>query len=79
MTETKVGDPAWNEGQRGALITLIEIQPDLSEIVDDRKQRHKFWKWTRRATHALVEFLKWAAMIGVAIGILKAGLQGWLR
>ena len=65
--------------QRHALVTLIEIQPDLSEIVDDRRQRHKFWDWAQRLTHAVVEFLKWAAMIGAAIGIVKAGLQGWLK
>ena len=69
----------WDSKQRHALVTLIDIQPDLSEIVDDRRQRHKFWGWAQRLTHAAVEFLKWAAMIGAAIGIIKAGLQGWLR
>ena len=72
-------DDLWDDGQRGALVALIAIQPDLSEIVDDRKQRRKFWLWTRRVTHAAVEFLKWAAMIGAAVGLLKAGLQGWLK
>ena len=69
----------WDGKQRHALVTLIDIQPDLSEIVDDRRQRHKFWGWAQRLTHAIVEFLKWAAMIGAAIGIVKAGLQGWLK
>ena len=83
MIEKKAADDPceseWDSEQRGALVTLIEIQPDLSEIVDDRAQRHKFWGWAQRLTRAIVEFLKWGAMIGGAIGILKAGLNGWLR
>ena len=79
MSLRRMEDPVWSDDQRGALVALIDIQPDLSEIVDDRKQRHKFWHWTRRITHAAVEFLKWAAMIGAAVGILKASLQGWLK
>ena len=79
MSLRRTEDPIWSDDERGALVALIDIQPDLSEIVDDRRQRHKFWHWTRRITHAVVEFLKWAAMIGAAVGILRAGLQGWLR
>ena len=64
------------ERDRTALVDLIEIQPSLSQIVDDRTQWRKFWIWTRKITHAISDFVKWAAMLGAIVAAVKLVLHG---
>lgn len=74
-----VSKEGWSDAQHKSLTTLIEIEPQLSEMVDDRESRLKVWKWTRSMTTGFVEFLKWAVMIGGAVGLAKGILQGWIK
>ena len=70
---------AWTDGQRRSVLALAEIEPDLSEMVDNRRQWRKFWAWLQRITHGVAEFVKWAAMIGGAVAGAKLLLAGWLK
>lgn len=69
----------WTKDEHVSLVKLTTIEPDLSQIVDDRRQRAKMWNWIQRGTHALAEFVKWAAVFGGAVVGAKALLAGWLR
>ena len=69
----------WTKEQPKSLVSLTEIEPDLSEIVNNRQQRATMMLWIRHGTDAAVTFLKWAAAITGAVIAAKAYLVGWFK